>query len=155
MLASLLTAFASNEALHAARQARRAAIAYLAAALAALAGLGFLVGAAYVHAAERYGTVNAALAFAGGFFLLALLIVLIHKIASGTRARAIARQRPVELKTIGAAAALTVLPMLLRSKGGLATLFGPAVAMALYAIYRENFESDEKDRGPTDDETRR
>ncbi len=147
MLATLLAAFASGEAVYTARQVRRAAIAYLVAAVAALTGLGFLVGAGFVAAADRYGAINTALAFAAGFFLLAILILVIHRIASRARARSIASKRPTELKAIGTAAALTVLPMLLRSKGSLAALLAPALAIAAYAIYLENRKPDDKDPG--------
>jgi hypothetical protein len=138
MLASLLAAFASGETHHLARQVRLAAIAYLLAGMSMLVALGFAVGAGYVAAANRYGTIEAALAFAGGFFLLAVLILLVHRIASRLRARSIARKRSTELTTIVAAAALAALPTLARGKGGLASLLAPAVAIAAYAIYREN-----------------
>jgi hypothetical protein len=138
MLASLLAAFASGETHHLARQVRRAAIAYVLAGIAMLVALGFGIGAGYVAAADRYGTINAALAFAGGFFLLAVLILLVHRIASRLRARSIARKRSTELTTIAAAAALAALPTVLRGKGSLASLLAPVVAIAAYAIYREN-----------------
>lgn len=138
MLASLLAAFASGEASHAVRQMRRAAIAYLLVGIAVPVALGFLVAAAYVAAANRFGTINAALAFAGGFFLLAVLILVAYRIASRVRARSIARKRSSELTAIATAAALAALPTLLRGKGSLATFLAPAIAIAAYAIYREN-----------------
>lgn len=138
MLASLLAAFASGETFQAARRIRRAAIAYALAGTALLTAIGFLVGAGYVAAARRYGSVEAALGFAGGFFLLAILVLIIHRIVSGMRARSIARKRSSELTTIGAAALLAVLPSLIRGKGGATTLLAPAVALIAYAIYREN-----------------
>jgi hypothetical protein len=146
MLASLLAAFASGETFQAVRRARRAAIVYALAGISILVALGFLVGAGYVAAADRYGTINAALGFAGGFFLLAVIILMVHRIASGMRARSIARKRSKELTTIGAAAALAVLPTLLRGKGGLATLLAPVFAVAAYAIYRENRKPDPPDK---------
>lgn len=149
MLASLLAAFASGETFQAARRIRRAAIAYLLAGIALLAGLGFLVGAGYIAASERYGTLNAALGFAAGFVLLAAIILLVHRVVSGMRARSIARKRSSELITIGAAVALAALPTLLRGKGGVMTLLAPALAVAAYAIYRENSKAGaDKDDGP-------
>jgi hypothetical protein len=47
------------------------------------------------------------------------------------------------MKAIGITAALAVLPTLLRGKGGLGVILGPAVALAAYAIYRENVKSDD------------
>jgi hypothetical protein len=150
MLASLLAAFASGETFQVVRRLRWAVIAYALAGIALFVAFGFLVGAGYVAASNRYGTIDAALGFAGGFFLLAVIILVVHRIASGMRARSIARQRSKELTTIGAAAALAVLPTLLRGKGGLATLLAPALAVAAYAIYRENRKPDppEKDDAP-------
>jgi hypothetical protein len=146
MIASLLAAFASGETRHLVRQVRLAAIVYLLAGMAALVALGFAIAAGYVAAADRYGTINAALAFAGGFFLLAILILVVHRIASRARARSIARQRSTELTTIAAAAALATLPSLLRGKSSLATLLAPAFVLAAYAIYRENkAKPDDKD----------
>ncbi len=60
MLASLISALASGETVAALRRARTAAIVYALAAIAALCGLGFLIGAAYIWAAERYGSLAAA-----------------------------------------------------------------------------------------------
>jgi hypothetical protein len=142
MLASLLAAFASGETFQAVRRARQAVIAYTLAGVALVMAIGLLIGAGYVAAADRYGTVNAAVWFAGGFFLLAVAIVVAHRVVSGMRARSIARKRSKELTTIAAAAAIAMLPTLLRGKGGLATLLAPAVAVVAYAIYRENRKPD-------------
>lgn len=149
MLASLLAAFASGETFQAARRIRRAVIAYSLAGAALLVAIGFAVGAGYVAAARRYGSIEAALSFAAGFFLLAVVILIVNRIISSMRARSIARKRSSELATIGAAAGIAVLPTLLRGKGGLATLLAPALAVAAYAIYRENSKAGpDKGDGP-------
>ncbi|MBN9275510.1 MAG: hypothetical protein J0J15_35775, partial [Mesorhizobium sp.] len=70
-LASLLSALASGEAVSAVRRARTTAIVYALAALAALCGIGFLIGAAYIWASIRYGSLTAALGFGIGFLVLA------------------------------------------------------------------------------------
>ncbi|MER8629386.1 hypothetical protein NKH55_06330 [Mesorhizobium opportunistum] len=149
LLASLLSGFASGETLAALRRARTAAIVYALAALAALCGLGFLVGAAYIWAAARYGSLAAALGFGVGFLVVASLVLLIHRLMSGARARREAKRRKTDMKAIGVTAALALLPTLLKGtgglkrgglkgKGGLGIILGPAVALAAYAIYREN-----------------
>ncbi|TPN49317.1 MULTISPECIES: hypothetical protein [unclassified Mesorhizobium] len=144
LLASLLSGFASGETLAAVRRARTAAIVYALAALAALCGLGFLVGAAYIWAAARYGSLAAALSFGVGFLVVAGLVLLIHRLMSGARARREAKRRKTDMKAIGVTAALALLPTLLKGtgglkgKGGLGIILGPAVALAAYAIYREN-----------------
>lgn len=149
MLAPLISALASGEAIAAMRRARTAAIVYGLAAVAALCGLGFLLGAAYIWAADRYGSMAACLGFAAGFLVLAGLIVLIHQLAAGTRARRRARRRNADLKALGITAALAVLPALLKGKGGKGVILGPMIALAAYAIYRENVKPD---RGDPDSE---
>lgn len=151
MLASLIASFASGETVMVARRARRAAIAYVLAGAAALCGAGFLVGALYIWAAQRYGGLQTSLGFGGGFLLLAILILLIHKLTATSRARRAAERRKVDMTAIGVAATLAALPTLLRGKNGglgLGALLGPAIALAAYAIYRENFgsEPDEPDQ---------
>ncbi|ESW66086.1 hypothetical protein X769_23510 [Mesorhizobium sp. LSJC268A00] len=145
MLAPLISALASGEAIAAMRRARTAAIVYGLAAVAALCGLGFLLGAAYIWAADRYGSMAACLGFAAGFLVLAGLIVLIHQLAAGTRARRRARRRNADLKALGITAALAVLPALLKGKGGKGVILGPMIALAAYAIYRENVKPDPGD----------
>jgi hypothetical protein len=144
-LASLLSALASGEAIAAMRRARTAAIVYGLAAVAVLCGLGFLLGAAYIWAANRYEPMAACLGFAAGFLVLAGLILLIHQLAAGTRARRRARRRNADLKALGITAALAVLPALLKGKGGKGLILGPMIALAAYAIYRENVKPDPDD----------
>ncbi|TWI43232.1 hypothetical protein IQ26_00194 [Mesorhizobium tianshanense] len=145
MLASLISGLASGEMIAAARRARSAAVVYALAALAALCGLGFLVGAAYVWAAGRYGPMAACLGFGIGFLVIAALLLLIHQLSAGARTRRRAQRRNADMKAIGIAAALAVLPTLLKGKGGLGTILGPAIALAAYAIYRENMKPDADD----------
>lgn len=138
MLASLIAAFASGETMRSLRQARKAAMAYALAGVAVLCGLGFLIAAAYIWAARRYGAIEAALGFGAGFLLLACIVLLVHKLAASSRKRAAARLRTSELTTITTAATLAALPVLLRSKGGVGALLVPVAAILAYAVYREN-----------------
>jgi hypothetical protein len=153
MLASLISALVSGKAIAAARRARTAAIVYLIASLAALCGLGFLVGAAYIWAAGRYGSMAASLGFGIGFLVLAGLVVLVYRISAGTRARRRTSRRGSDMTAIGVTAALAVLPTLLKGKGGLGVILAPALALAAYAIYRENVkpspgDADDQGAGP-------
>jgi hypothetical protein len=145
MLASLIAGFASGETLMAVRRARRAAVAYVLALVALLCSLGFLIGAGYIWASRHLGPIEAALVFAGGFFVLALVVLLIHRLTGEVRSRRIAAKRKSDLTAVGVTAALAILPTLFRGKAGLATVAGPAIAMLAYAIYREN-----RRRGPPD-----
>ncbi|MBZ9709376.1 hypothetical protein LB543_21870 [Mesorhizobium sp. ESP7-2] len=142
LLASLLSGFASGETMAVVRRARTAAIVYALAALAAFCGFGFLVGAAYIWTSARYGSLAAAVGFGVGFLVIAGLVLLTHRLMSGARVRREARRRKADMKAIGITAALAVLPTLLKGKGGLGVILGPAVALAAYAIYRENVKSD-------------
>ncbi|RJT40918.1 hypothetical protein D3227_07230 [Mesorhizobium waimense] len=152
MLASLISALATGETVAALRRARRAAIVYAVVAAAALCGLGFLIGAAYIWAAERYGSLAAAIGFGVGFLAVAGLTLIVYQLSAGARARRRARRRSADMKAIGITAALAVLPALLKGKGGLGAILGPAVALAAYAIYRENVkpDADDKDTGEAD-----
>ena len=134
MLASLIAAFASGEAMKIVHRAKVTAIAYVLAGLCGLCGLGFLVGAGYIAASRRYGSLEAAIGFGVGFIVIALLILAIRAIAARSRARR-ARRRGVDLAAIAGVAAMSVLPTLLKSRAG---IIAPIVALAAYAIYREN-----------------
>ncbi|MGB3389444.1 MAG: hypothetical protein WBA88_15835 [Pseudaminobacter sp.] len=138
MLASLIASFASGETLLALRRARGAAIAYALAGIAFLCGAGFLLAALYIWMARRYGAIEAALAFGVGFLVIGAIVLVVHKITTGSQARRAAQRRNSDMTTIAVASALAVLPTLLRGKAGLGTLAAPAIAALAYAIYREN-----------------
>lgn len=138
MLMSLITAVVSGEASDAVARARKALVVYAAAGLLALTGAGFLVGAGFVALAGRIGAIPAALWLGGGAILLALLIVLIHRLMARIEARRVARQRRTEIKAVAGATALALLPSLLSGKGRGLALLAPAVAALGYAVWREN-----------------
>jgi len=146
MLGSLIAAFVSGEALDVARRARRTGIVYLCAGIVGLAGFGFLVGAAYLAAVRRFGAIEAAIGFGLAFLLIALLILGIHALATSMRVRRSASRRTVDMATIAGAAAVSLLPSLLRGKTGIAGIIGPAIAVLAYAIYRENAKPDGDDK---------
>ncbi|CCV04982.1 conserved membrane hypothetical protein [Mesorhizobium metallidurans STM 2683] len=151
MLATLISGLASGETAAAVRRARTAAVVYALAGLAAFCGLGFLVGAAYIWAAGRFGSMAAAFGFGIGFLVIAGFILLVYKVSAGSRARRRTERRKADMRAIGIAAALAVLPTLLKGKCGLGTVLGPAIALAAYAIYRENVKPgpDDPDAGDT------
>jgi len=138
LLASLITALVSGETLLAVRRARRAAVVYGIATVLGLLGVIFLVVAGYVAAAERLGAITAALAFGGGFLVLAVLMLLVHRVGASFDRRRTRRRRKTEITQVAIATGLAVLPALLRGRAGTATLLAPAIAAVAYAIYREN-----------------
>jgi hypothetical protein len=137
-LISLISGLASGEAMAALQRARITAILYGLAALFALCGVGFLIGAAYIWLAARYGPLATSLGFGIGFLVIAGLILVIHKLVASMRSRRRARRRQADMAAMGISAALALLPVLARSKGGLGVLAAPALAALAYAVYREN-----------------
>ncbi|MDX8523232.1 phage holin family protein [Mesorhizobium sp. MSK_1335] len=137
-LVSLISALASGEAMAALQRARTTAILYGLAAIFTLCGVGFLIGAAYIWLAARYGPLATSLGIGIGFLVVAGLILVIHKLATGMRNRRRARRRQADMTAVGITAALALLPALAKSKGGLGAIVAPALAVVAYAIYREN-----------------
>jgi uncharacterized membrane protein len=133
MLASLIAAFVSGEAMDVARRAKWTAIAYLLAAVFCLCGLGFLIGALYMVTARSFGSMGAAIGFGVVFLVLAGIVLAVKSIVISVRRKR--SRRGIDLATIAGAGAVSALPILLRSKAG---IIGPLVALAAYAIYREN-----------------
>lgn len=150
MLASLIASLASGETLQAIRRARRAAVAYLFAGVAGLCGVGFLLGALYIWLAELYGSLATAIGFGVGFIVLAVLILVIHRLTAGSRARRITERRKSDLTAMGIAAAIAALPTLTRSRAGMGALLAPALAAVAYAIYRENTRPRPRRNDPLD-----
>lgn len=137
MLARLIATVLTGEIAFTAGQMRRRAIMIALAALMVAFGLCFLVGAAYLAAAARYGTVEAALLFGVGFLVIGMVFLIWDKLATRVDRRHAAERRASETKVLAGAAALAVLPSLI-SRGGIAALAIPAVLAAAYAVYREN-----------------
>ena len=109
----------------------------------ALVGVSFLVAAGFFALADLYGVIYAALIFAGAFLLLALAVFLGTRIGDSRRRRELAnKRRSSETGAFVTTAALTALPMLLKSPA-LRTLSLPAAAIAAYLLVRGG--SDEAD----------
>lgn len=147
-LVSLISALASGEVLAALQRARMTAILYGLAAIFAVCGVGFLIAAAYIWLASRYGPLATSLGFGIGFLVVAGLILVIHKLTASMRGKRRARRRQADMTAVGVTAALALLPALARSKGGLAAIAAPALAVVAYAIYRENTKPTPRKRDP-------
>jgi hypothetical protein len=145
MLASLIGAFISGEAMDAVRRAKTAAIIYMSAAILFLCGVGFLIGAGYIAAARRYGSLEAAIVFGVGFILIGGILLAIHAIVASARRRR--KRRSIDLAPLAGAAALTALPLLLKRGGGMAAILAPLIGFAAYAVYRENHKAGPDDAG--------
>ncbi|OHV88908.1 hypothetical protein [Mesorhizobium sp. ORS 3428] len=147
-LVSLISTLASGEAMAVLRQARMTAILYGLAGILALCGIGFLVGAAYIWFAARYGPMATSLGFGAGFLALAVLVLLVDRLTAGMRARRRARRRKSDMTAVGVTAALALVPALAKRKGGLGAVLAPVVALIAYAIYRENVKPEPQDPDP-------
>lgn len=102
----------------------------------ALVGVSFLVAAGFFALADLYGVIYAALIFAAAFLLLALAVFLGTRIGESRRRRQLAdKRRSSETGAFVTTAALTALPMLLKSPA-LRTLSLPAAAIAAYLLIR-------------------
>lgn len=102
----------------------------------ALVGVSFLVAAGFFALAELVGAIYAALIFAAVFLVLALAVFIVTRIGQRRRRRELAnRRRSSETGAFVTTAALTALPVLLRSPL-LRTIGLPAAALAAYLLVR-------------------
>lgn len=138
MLASLIGSIASGEALLALRRAKTTAIVYAIVGLLALVGVIFLLIAGYLFAASRFGPIEAALGFGGGFLLLGIVVLIVYNGSLRARQRRRAERRKGEIATVAAASALALLPMLANRRAGLPMLLAPLLGFVGYKIYQEN-----------------
>lgn len=113
---------------------RQNAIAWMAIALFAVIGLAFVLVALHTASVAWLGPVWGPLAIAGGAFVVALAIFIGIRIAAGIVARREAQRRHSAEKTaLVTTAALTAVPMLLKSP--LMKQIGLPVGGALAALY--------------------
>jgi len=116
---------------------RSLAVVYTIVALLCLLGLGFLIAAGFMALADIVGALNAALILGGTFLLLALAVYLGSRIGEGRHRRRLAeKRRSGEAGAFLTTAALTALPMLMRSP--LIVRLGlPAAALATLVLLHE------------------
>lgn len=103
----------------------------------ALIGAGFLLVAGFLALADFLGPLYAALILAGLFLLLALAVYLGTRISENRRRRQAAEKRKsTETSAFVTTAALTALPVVLKSPVGRAVAL-PAAALAAYLLVRK------------------
>lgn len=141
---SILETVATFSPARAIGRARSAAIAYGAASVLIVVGIGYLLSAAYIAAERQFGAIVASLGFGIILVLLGLILLVVYRAVSSVRARREEEKRREQLSDTLGAAAVTLLPALLRSKWGIAELLAPIVAAAVYSIYKENSKSDKR-----------
>jgi hypothetical protein len=101
-------------------------------------GVGFLVAAGFIAAERRWGAINASVGFGIGFIVLAIIVFAVYRAAAAMRRRRLERERKAAQMSSLIAAALALVPTLLRSRTGMAELLAPVVALLAYMIYKEN-----------------
>lgn len=107
-----------------------------------LAGAGFLIAAGYIALSDALGPLYAALIFAAVFLLLALAVYLGMQIGASRHRREIAdKRRSSETSAFVTTAALTALPVLLKSPL-VRTLGLPAAAIAAFMLLRNADKND-------------
>jgi hypothetical protein len=117
-------------------RARTSAIIYAVTAIFLMAACIFACLAGYLALAEIFGGIVAAVIMAGGFLLLALAVFAGSRIGQSRRQREVAeRRRSSETGAFVTTAAITALPMLMRSPT-LLKLGIPAAAIAALAVLR-------------------
>lgn len=120
-----------------AARAKSTALIYGLIGIFSIIAVGFLLAAGYMALADVVGPILAALIFAGSFLVLALAVYLGSMIGRGKRQRELAeRRRASESGAFLTTAAITALPMLLRSPA-IIRLGLPAAAIAAIALLRD------------------
>jgi hypothetical protein len=110
----------------------------------ALIGAVFLLVAGFLALADLYGGIFAALILAGVFLVLALAVYLGTRIGENRNRRQVAEKRKsTETSAFVTTAALTALPVVLKSPMGRAIAL-PAAAIAAYLLVRKNSEPKEE-----------
>jgi hypothetical protein len=109
----------------------------------ALVGVSFLVAAGFFALAELYGAIYAALICAAVFLVLALAVYLGARIGEGRHRREVAnKRRSTETSAFLTTAALTAVPVVLKSPLGRALAL-PAAALAAYLLVRKTGDAED------------
>lgn len=151
MLARLFALLATGEAALIRRRVKTTAVAYAALAVAAFLTFMFVVLAAYLAAAVRWGAIQSAIWFAVGSFVLMVLIYLIYKATDRAQRRARQRKRMADTSMLAGASAMAMLPALMRRKGGMSAVLLALAGVAGYAVYRELSRNSDLDRETPDE----
>lgn len=138
MFGTVIASIVAGETADIIGRTKRSVIAYAIAGLLVLFGVMFGLIALYVWVAGHWGPITAALALAGAFVVLAILIVVIHSSTSKRQAREATKRRAVDAKAIATTAAVAALPALLARPRSAVALIVPVLGVVGYLIYKEN-----------------
>ncbi len=143
MLKSLIGSLIAGEMKELTGRAKGALLLYALACVSAVVGVGFLVGAGFVIASSRYGTLNAAIGFGVGFLVMAMLFLAVNSMQAKAWRRRREAQRGDEIKALAATALIAALPGLLKTRSGIAGVLMPIVGLIALKIYDENRGDDD------------
>jgi len=135
MFAQLIALLATGEAAAVKRRIKTAVVFYGVAGLLGLLAVIFLVLAAYLAAAARWGSIAAAVWFGVGLLVLSALVFIVYRITARSRRRAAMGKR-AESMMVGASA-LAMLPSLMGRKRGWLGALTVLAGLAGYAAYTE------------------
>lgn len=116
LLTPFLTSLAAGEVGIAIAKAKRSAIFLAVIAVLAAIGIFFLLVAAYIMLAERYGEMRASLTLAGCAFGMAILAYVIMKISEAVARNRQRDRAKIETSTLLTIAAFAAAPTVLRSR---------------------------------------
>ncbi|WP_011582416.1 MULTISPECIES: hypothetical protein [Chelativorans] len=135
MFARLIALLATGEAAAVKRRIKTAAIFYLAAGFLGFLAVIFLVLAAYLAAATRWGAIATAVWFGLGLLVLSAVIFIAYRISARSRRRAEMSKR-AESMMVGASA-LAMLPSLVGKKRNWVTAVMVLAGLGGYLAYTE------------------
>jgi chromate transport protein ChrA len=116
LLAPLLTSLAAGEVGLAVKRIKRNAVFGVVIALLSTIAVIFLLVAAYIGLADRYGDMRAALTLAGGSLVLAVVAFVAMKVAEGAERKRQRDRTKVDTSALLTVAALAAAPVILRSR---------------------------------------
>jgi chromate transport protein ChrA len=136
LLAPLLTSVAAGEVGLAINRLKRSAVFACVIAVLAAIGVIFLVVAAYIALAERYGEMQASLILAGSAFGLAIITYIVMKIVERAARNRQRERAKVDTSALLTVAALAAAPIVLRSRA-LMMLAVPLVALGGLSLLKK------------------
>lgn len=138
MFGTLIAGLATGEVMNSLQRLKKALVSYSIAGICLLVGLIFLIISGTIWLARRFGAIETTAVIGGAFVILAILVLVVHRLSSRARIKVSKRRRGNDLRKAAIATGIAVLPTLLSGRAGRAMLLAPAVGALAYALYREN-----------------
>jgi len=137
MLPRLLALLATGEAAIVKRRLKTALIAYAMLGLSVIFAVVFLLLAAYLAAASRWGVIAAAFWFGIAFVVLSIAVYAGYSVAVQSQRREQQRKRAADTTMLAGASAMAMLPTLFGRRSGTIGLLLTVAGLAGYAAYRQ------------------